>query len=210
MNGLLGKLKKLKGIFNGKFIIPLQVKNEVVDNPIKRKRFELEALQIQRLIENKILELPNSLNLNEQEILHSAKELLDIANNAFYEKNKAVHILDLGEASCLAVSKILTKQKIRNVLAVDERTLRVLCEKPDNLKQILQKKLHTAINYKKENLNQFAGCDIIRSTELIYVAYKKGLTELKGKLALDAFLYALKFKGCSITQEEIEEIKKIG
>ena len=50
---------------------------------------------------------------------------------------------------------------------------------------------------------------VIRSTELIYVAYKKGLVKLKGKLVLDALLWALKFKGCSISGDEIREIKKI-
>jgi len=44
----------------------------------------------------------------------------------------------------------------------------------------------------------------------MYVAYKKGLIKLKGELVLDALLYALKFKGCSISGEEIRQIKRIG
>ena len=47
MNGLLPELRKLRGIFKGKFLITKEVKNEVVDRPINTKRFELEALQIQ-------------------------------------------------------------------------------------------------------------------------------------------------------------------
>ncbi|MEK6844901.1 MAG: hypothetical protein AABX44_01460, partial [Nanoarchaeota archaeon] len=47
MNGLLEELKKLKKIFNGEFIITKEVKKEVVDEPIKIKMYELEALKIQ-------------------------------------------------------------------------------------------------------------------------------------------------------------------
>ena len=47
----------------------------------------------------------------------------------------------------------------------------------------------------------------IRSSELVYVAYKKGLVSLKGRRVLEALLYATKFKGSSISFEEIEELK---
>ena len=50
MNGLLREIVGLKKIFKGKFIITKEVKSEVIDRPIKIKRFELEALKIQQLI----------------------------------------------------------------------------------------------------------------------------------------------------------------
>ena len=43
----------------------------------------------------------------------------------------------------------------------------------------------------------------------MYIAYKKGLVRIKDKKILDAILYALKFKGCSISTDEIERIKKL-
>ena len=43
----------------------------------------------------------------------------------------------------------------------------------------------------------------------MYVAYKKDLIRWKQKNILDALLYSLKFKGCAISNEEINEIKKI-
>ena len=85
----------------------------------------------------------------------------------------------------------------------------MLVEKPENLKELLEKKMHTNVKLKESNFKEFNGFKIIRSTELIYIAYKKGLINLRGKEVLDALLYALKFKGCAISSEEIEEIKNI-
>ena len=49
----------------------------------------------------------------------------------------------------------------------------------------------------------------IRSSELVYVAYKKGFIKLNDKRALEALLYATKYKGCAISWEEIEQLKRL-
>jgi hypothetical protein len=210
MNGLFEEFRNLKKIFNGKFIITSQIKREIIDKPLTIKRFELEALRLKQFLDEKILELPSSLNIDEKEILEETNLIMDKSNTLFNEKDKKIHLIDLGEASALALSKILTKQNLENVLAVDERTTRMLCEKPEDLKKIFQKKLHTKIDVKKEDYKFFKGFQFIRSAELVYVIYKKKLTNLKNPLVLDALLYAVKFKGCSISEDEIQEIKKIG
>ena len=64
MAGLINELIKLKENFNGQFLITEQVKFELVDKPIKIKRFELEALRIQELLNKKILEMPDSLGID--------------------------------------------------------------------------------------------------------------------------------------------------
>ena len=51
MNGMTDVVEKLKGIFSGKFIITSEVKKEVIDTPIKIRRFELEALKIKHLLD---------------------------------------------------------------------------------------------------------------------------------------------------------------
>jgi len=209
MNGLLEYLGKLKEIFDGKFIITQEVKREVIDKPLTIKRFELEALRVRDLIYEKILEMPDSLGINHSEISNKTKEIMDIANNTFVEKNRNIHLISDGEASCMALSKILTQKKIQNVICVDERTIRMLSEKPENLRRLMEKKLHTRINSKTGNYNFLKGFRFIRSTELIYIAYKKKLINIKNGVLLDALLYALKFKGCSISDTEIEEIKKL-
>ena len=210
MNGLVDEFKELKKIFNGKFIITKEVKEEVIDRPIKIKRFELEALRVKQMLDEKTLEMPNSLGIDDSEISKETENFLNHANAIFKSSRGEVKIIHLGEASCLALSKILREKNIENVLGIDERTTRMLIEKPQNLKNLLEKKMHTKITLVKENFNFFKGFKVIRSIELMYVAYKKGLVKIKdGNLVLDAILYALKFKGASISGDEIEEIKKI-
>ena len=210
MNGLLEYLEKLKEIFDGKFIITKEVKQEIIDKPLTIKRFELEALRVRNLFFEKVIEMPDCLGIKDSEISSKTKEIMDIANNTFAERNRNIHLISDGEASCMALSKILNQKKIQNVICVDERTIRMLSEKPENLRKLMEKKLHTRINSKTGNYDFFNGFKFIRSTELIYVAYKKKLIDIKNGILLDALLYALKFKGCAISDTEIEEIKKLG
>ena len=86
----------------------------------------------------------------------------------------------------------------------------MLGEKPENLKKLMERRLHSKIITKKENYKFFKNFKFIRSTELIYVAYKKKLVRFKKGPVLDALLYALKFKGAAISGDEIREIKRIG
>src|SRR6056297_3253896 len=142
MNGLLHELKELKKIFPGKFIIPKEVKQEAIEKPLK---------------------------INDEEISKETTNMLNIANSTFLKNGKKeIHLIDLGETACLVLSRILTNKKIPNLLVIDERTTRMLSEKPQNLKKLLQKKLHVRVDIKKENLKQFKGFKIVRSCELIY------------------------------------------
>jgi hypothetical protein len=209
MNGLLEEFKNLKKTFNGKFIITKEVKGEIIDRPMTIKRFELEALKLKELLDDKIIEMPSVLGINDNEISRVTEEVLNSSNNTFFGKDNAIHIIDLGEASCLALSKLLEEKNIPNVISADERTIRLLGEKPENLLEILRKKLHSQISAKAENFTKFKGFKFIRSSELIYIIYKKGITKLKNHNVLDALLYAVKFNGCSISDEEIEEIKRL-
>lgn len=210
MNGITDIIKKLKGIFPGKFLITSEVKEEVIDVPLRIKKFELEALKIKALLDEGILELPGSLGIKDSEIEKGDNEMLRIANSTFNGKGKDIHIMDHGEASCLALSKILTQRGIRNVVAIDERTTRLLVEKPENLQSIFEERMNTKVTIKGGNLRFFRDFRIIRSPELAYVAYKKNLVGLKNGMVLDALLYALKFKGAAISGDEIEQIKRLG
>ena len=209
MNGFLPELKKLKKLFGGKFLITQDVKREIIDKPMKINRFKLEALKVNQLLDEKVFEMSNSLGISEKLISEKAQEFKDVANNLFEAKEKSLHIIDLGEASCLALSRFLDEKGIENVIAIDERTTRMLGEKPENLEHLLRRKLHTKVILKEEDFKLFEGFKFIRSAELIYVAYKKDLFNLKDG-ALEALLYAVKSKGCAISGEEIKEIVKIG
>ena len=206
MNGLLPTLKKLKQDFDGEFLITKEVKREIIDYPQTIKRFELESLQLEEMFKEGIIKHADISDKQVDEIRTKREEIMKLANNTFFANGRSIHLLDKGECAALALASI-TKEP--NVVAVDERTTRMICENPENLRKLLQKKLHTDISAKKQNYDFFKKFKIIRSTELAYIAYKKGLFELKDPRALDATLYALKFHGCSISEEEIEELKKL-
>jgi len=208
MNGSLDVLVKLRQNFNVQFIVPKAVKFEVVDHPMQIKQYELEALKINKLITDKILELPDSLGMAESEINHETAKILNTSNSSFYAKGKALHMVDKGEVSCIAVSILCYRKKIENLIAADERTVRMICENPVNLQKLLEKKLHTKIEL-KENFFFSEHVRFIRSSELMYIAYKKGLLDIKGSEVLDAVLYATKYKGNAISRDEIEEMKKL-
>jgi hypothetical protein len=209
LNGLLGEFGELKKIFNGKFIIPREVQEEVVTKPMEIKKFKFEALKIKEMIAENILELPSSLGINETQLSAKTQELMKIANNTFFGHENAIHIIDSGETACLVLSNLLTEKGIKNVISVDERTIRMLGEKPENLLEILKKKLHTSIKADRENFKFFKGFKFIRSAELVFIAYKKGIIKMKNGNVLDALLYALKFKGCSISDEEIAQMERL-
>ena len=135
---------------------------------------------------------------------------MDDANKILWARGQPVHQIERGESTCLALYNMLRDNKRidKMALAVDERTTRMLVEKPENLRKLMESKLHTIIDMKTVP-EEFQDMVFIRSAEIVYIAYKKNLVNLKNGQVLDALLYASKFAGCSITIEEIEEMKKL-
>lgn len=209
MNGMLDALEALKKIFPGKFLITKDVEYETIAHPLQIKKFELGALKIKQLLNNKIIELPESAGIKNYEIEEKTKEILKLANSSFIAENSYLHLIDSGEASCLALSEIFTEKGVKNLVVMDERTTRMLCENPENLRKLMENKFHAKIKSIKENFSFFSRFKIIRSCELMYIAYKNKLIELKNGNVLDALLYAVKYKGCSVSRNEIEEMKRL-
>ena len=205
MNGLLPLLIKLKKEFKGDFLITKEVKEEIIDRPLTIKRFELEALQIKALYNKGVIKLADITQEQVDELRNKRVELMNIANSTFKSKGKAIHLLDKGECAVLALSLLLNNAPI----VIDERTTRIICENPENLRKLLQKKFHSSIQANKENYSLFKGFKIIRSVELAYIAIKKKLPELKDSKTLEAMLYGLKYRGCSVSEEEIQEVKRL-
>ena len=145
--------------------------------------------------------------VDNNELKKRARKVLETANNTFFAKNQPVQIIEQGEAEVIALSHMLSEAKKENAVVIDERTARVLIERPENLKKLLQKKLHTTIKANTKNFDMFRGIKVIRSTELAYVAYKKGLIQVKDKKTLEAVEYALKYGGCSISEKEVQAYK---
>ena len=208
MNCLLSLLKDLKKDFNGKFLITRDVEYEMIEHPINIEKYKLGALRLKNLIAENILEFPESLGVKSEEVNRSTTKYLEISNSVFFKDSQPIHLIDKGEASCLALSSLLSEKGVENVIVIDERTTRMLFEKPENLKKLMEQKLHTKILSREiKNINKIFS--FIRSSELIYVAFKKGFVKNKSKEMLDAMLYAARYKGCSISDEEIKEIEKM-
>lgn len=209
MNGLLYLLEGMKKNFDGKFLITKDVKSEIVDRPMNIDRFELGALRVQKMIDAGILESPSSMDVDEKEIEERTRSLTDMANHFMQVNGKWIEIVSNAEISCLALSDILSKRGVENIIAIDERTMRTLCEEPATLEDIMSARLHTKVDMIAEDFSIFSKYRFIRSSEMVYVAYKKGLVHLNGPKVLEALLFATKFKGCAISFDEINVLKKL-
>jgi predicted nucleic acid-binding protein len=195
LNNLLGKLNLLKKNY-GEFYITEEVKKELVDRPIKGRKFKLEALQIQRLIDSKILKV-YSKKLNVGPVLKLC--------NSIFRCGKNLKVLDKAE-----VESFLLASELKCAYVVDERTMRMLIEHPFGLEKVLERKMRCNVEIDSKKLNEFkeiCPVKVLRSVELMVVAYSKGyFRDLKGDV-LDALLWGLKLRGSSISFDEIKKIK---
>ncbi|MBS3075089.1 hypothetical protein J4429_01375 [Candidatus Pacearchaeota archaeon] len=205
LNGMLPMLEKLRKEFRGEFLITKEVKNEIIDYPLTIRKYELEAMQIKDLFDRNIIKhadiTPEQVDL----LREKREEIMSVANSIFRSKNDNIHLLDKGECATLALCSIL---KEPSLVVVDERTTRMLCENPENLRKLMEKKLHVSIKARREDYEFFKKFKIIRSAELALIACKRDLFDIKNPRILEAVLYGLKYKGCSISEQEINEIKK--
>ena len=72
----------------------------------------------------------------------------------------------------------------------------------------MENKLRIDLDANFDLIKDFGRFKFIRSSELVYMAYKKNLIGFgKSRDVLDALLYGLKFKGTTISSKEIEVIK---
>lgn len=210
-NDLAWTLKPLKEKFQGTFLITEEVKSEIIDVPLKSKKFKLEGIMTSSLLAD------NTLTLSNLNIAGKTNYLFELANKIFKARSSYIHILHPGEVSALALA-ILIKA---DALVVDERTLRMLIEEPNNLLELLNRKLHTPIEMDKKNMSLFReelnNIKIIRSTELMWAALQFKLFEKYSSASkimknnfnynlLDGLLWGLKLRGCSISEHEINEI----
>ena len=202
-NNLLETLRELKKQFKGDFVIPDIVKKELIETPLKGKKYKLGAIVIQDLVNDGILKISKC----EKELY-----LLDLTNKIFVNKGEEIKIIQAGETGTLLLSDE------NNIAVIDERTTRMLIEDPLNLRQLLENKLHSKVHINHENLNKFKeqtkNIKIIRSTELMTVAFEKGLfndlfTKNLKKEFLDGLLWGLKLRGCAISSDEINQILKL-
>lgn len=210
-NNLLQILPPLKKRFNGSFYITQSVKKELVDRPLEIKKFKFEAIQVEKLIDDGILEVIDT-NFIRQE----TPKLFGIANNIFSAFNHNMHIVHFAEMSVLAAALEMES----NAIIIDEKTTRLMLENPKFLLEIMRKTLHTSIGISESNLKEFRdrtkNIKAIRSVELVAIAYERGyldsyITKIPDakKNLLESVLWGVKLNGCAVSKEEIEQIVKM-
>ncbi len=212
LNGLLWLMEPLKAKFDGAFCITQQTKQELVQKPLKTKKFEFEALQVLRLINQDTIKVTA-----EPDTENSTNDLLNIANQCFTCRGEYMTIVHPGEMSSLALAISLNSTAV----VIDERTARMLIEEPYELAKLMEKKLHTKIIANSENIKKFKeitkNIKVLRSSELVAMAYKLGVLDHflprstpsigdPKRTLLDSLLWGVKLHGCSISEREIEEI----
>ena len=208
MNGMLPMIEKLKSVFDGDFILTPDVKNEIIDRPMKIKKYKLEAIRVQDMIARGVFKMSGSI-VDDNKLEQEVKRLLKVTNGVLRtaQTGEKIKLIHKGEAACLAFSNLCGAD---NVIVIDERTTRMLTESPQNLERMMEKKLHTPLKAELSLLDELKEFKFIRSAELLFVAYKKGLIPIKkSKDLLDALLYGVKFKGAAISSGEIEEMKRL-
>lgn len=208
MNGMLPLIEKLKSVFDGEFILTPAVKHEVVDRPIKIKKYKLEAIRVQDMITRGVFKMSGDI-VPDNKLDKEIKRLLKLTNGVLRtsQTGEKIKLIHKGEAACLAFANLCGCD---TVIVIDERTTRMLTESPQNLERMMEKKLHTPLKAELSLLNELKNFKFIRSAELLFIAYKKGLIPIKkSKDLLDALLYGVKFKGAAISSGEIEEMKRL-
>ncbi len=207
-NNLLWLMEKLKKKFDGEFYISKIAKEEVVEHPLATKKFKFEALQILKIIDDKVLNVVDNKNIKEK-----TNTLFNLANSIFMAYNRNIHLVHKAEIAGIA----LCIDSNADAFVVDERTSRVLVEDYKSLKSLLEKKLHTGITINQKNLLDFQkitkGVKMIRSVELVTAAYELGLlndfvlnVKDPKKTLLEGVLWGVKLNGCAVSRNEINEI----
>jgi len=216
LNSMLTLLPKIKYALDAKFLIPPAVKQELIDRPLLTKSHKLEAFHVQPLIEQNVLQL-----VSNELIQKKSDEICELANNTFYARGSPIKIIHPGESEATALALIMNAHAI----VIEERTMRYLIETPSRVKQRMEYKMHTKITVNKERFDQlkkmFAGLRVIRTVELLTVAFEKGLfneelahiTQIpKAKSQyFQGLIWGLKLSGCGVSEREVESlISQIG
>lgn len=205
---LLWILERLKHKYNIDFFIVDKVKKELVDRPLHIRRFEFEAVQVMKLIENGILKI-----IDDEDIKNFGAELCDMANHVVKVYDNYVEIVHPAEMEALA----LAIKRNSNLFVIDERTTRLLIEDIESLKRLMKIRLNKDVIVDLDMYKKFKSIvkniKMVRSTEIVAVAYELGLlNDLIPKInqgrniLIKSMLWGIKIHGCAISRREIDKI----
>jgi len=187
-----------------RFVIPPSVEEESVGRPMKSnlRQHLFSAVRIRDAIDDGVITVVDA------KVADKTRRIMNMANNMFYIKGRPLRLIHHGESEMLALSK---KLGIENIL-IDERTTRMLIEAPFSLKEHLEEEFRVNVMLDKKKFkeltSEISSIQAIRSSELVMLAYENGYFrrfEKIQKKAVEAALYKMKYSGCSIGFDEINE-----
>ncbi len=172
------------------------------------KRFKLEALQVEELVEKGVLELVDTPGLKQR-----SDQIMRMANKCLGAHGHALHLMHGGECETLAAASLMRAEAI----FIDERITRLLVESPERLAELMGHRLHTRVNLDNRQVKEFRSLvgkpDLMRSAELVLIAYEKGLLDrykvrIKNveRELVDSLLWGVKLHGCAISVPDIEHL----
>ncbi|MBU0532015.1 hypothetical protein KKB44_00820 [Candidatus Micrarchaeota archaeon] len=192
-----------------RFIIPPSVEYETVTRPMKNnlRKYLFSAMRIKDAINDGVVVIVDA------KVEDRTRRVMDLANNMFFIRGKPLRLLHFAESEMLALAK---KLDIEYIL-IDERTTRMLMEAPYKLKGHFEKEFNVNVMINKKNyqelVSEISPLKALRSSELVMLAYENGYFKNFEKLekeVIEAALYQMKYAGCSIGFDEINEyLKKV-
>jgi len=193
-----------------KFIVPKGVKDEVIDGGLMTQKYKFEALRVMRHFTN------NTFTEYENDLRQEAGTLLNFANSSFRIKNQDLKVLQEADAEVA----VLASKINADAIMTDEITLRLFIENTDALQGLMQHRFHTNVKVDNNRIYEFKkhvkNTQVIRSADLVALAIDLGIFDLtintclpmdpkSKKDLIEGVLYALRFSGCGISFEEIND-----
>lgn len=191
--------------FDAGFAVTPKVYDEIVSRPSQNKRFALESMRIRRLLSSGVIVVQSPKTGLSDDILSASNRIYSI-------RGRDLKIIHPAESEAIGLAGEIGAK----ALMIDERTTRLLVEDPFELQELLSYRNKTEVKVNESWLRRLKEImppmPILRSAEIVAIAYEKGfltrMHDVEDKTVLEAALSALKFSGCAITWEEIEEYQK--
>jgi hypothetical protein len=211
MNNLLWLIEPLKKNFSGDFYITESVRRECIERPLTSRKFKFEAIQILRLLDDGLIKVYESKKLADE-----TQRLIDMANSIFSVNGNNIKNIQFAEMESVIAKSINAK-----AIIIDEFTTRTLLENPAALQKRMERKMNVSVKVDESCLrkfqNELSEIRILRSVELVVIAYEMGLfkkyypknMDRPMETLLEGLLWAIKLNGCSVSEQEIAEVMKI-
>jgi len=200
----LAFLKQKAGL---EFAISPAVRQEIIAIPSKVKSLEFSALRIRKLVEEGTVKVESAGGLDVK-----TREITDAANRLYFVGGKPLRLIHEGEAESLALAGAIGAK----VLAIDEKTTRLIVEDPMKLKEMVASEYAEKLVFEMPAYQKFRSLIpplvIMRSAELLALAAKRGFFKPFASHEEEAFhasINSLRAAGCSLAQEEIKQYAEI-